>query len=154
MISIQREDFNVGDEYELLRKTSRSEGAVVTFVGLVRDVNLSDSVTALELEHYPGMTEKVLNELCDEARQRWVLGAIRIIHRVGKLQANDQIVFVGVSSRHRQDAFDAAQFVMDVLKTQAPFWKKEHGVNSAKWVEVRETDMLALQRWQNPQDPQ
>ena len=122
-VSVQVEDFSLNDEYERLAEGT-SAGAVVTFVGKVRDMNLGDNVTGLSLEHYPGMTEKALGEICDEAEQRWPLLKIRVIHRVGDLDIGDQIVFVGVSSAHRGAAFEACEFVMDYLKTKAPFWKK------------------------------
>ncbi|WP_194438732.1 molybdopterin synthase catalytic subunit MoaE [Vibrio fluminensis] len=146
-VLVQVEDFNVGDEYQALAKSNAS-GAVVTFVGKVRDMNLGDDVVGLSLEHYPGMTEKALAEICDEAEQRWPLEAIRVIHRVGDMTTGDQIVFVGVASAHRGAAFDACEFVMDYLKTKAPFWKKERTTEATRWVDSRDSDAKAAERWQ------
>ncbi|CCN82840.1 Molybdopterin synthase catalytic subunit [Vibrio nigripulchritudo SFn27] len=145
-VSVQKEDFSLADEYEVLAQGT-SSGAVVTFVGKVRDMNLGDNVIGLSLEHYPGMTEKSLESLCEQAKQRWSIENIRVIHRVGDLDIGDQIVFVGVSSAHRGDAFNACEFVMDYLKTQAPFWKKERTTDSVRWVESRESDAAAASRW-------
>ena len=145
-IKVQAEDFDVGEAYQALA-TNVSTGAVVFFVGLVRDQNLGESVSALELEHYPGMTEKSLQQIAAQAAQRWPIADASIIHRVGKLALNEQIVFVGVNAKHRQAAFDAAQFIMDYLKTQAPFWKKEHTASGASWLDARESDQLALDKW-------
>ncbi|GAK86587.1 molybdenum cofactor biosynthesis protein MoaE [Vibrio ponticus] len=131
-VLVQVADFNVGDEYQALAQSNAS-GAVVTFVGKVRDMNLGDDVVGLSLEHYPGMTEKALAEICDEAEQRWPLEAIRVIHRVGDMTTGDQIVFVGVASAHRGAAFEACEFVMDYLKTKAPFWKKERTTEATRW---------------------
>ncbi|MDN2481695.1 molybdopterin synthase catalytic subunit MoaE [Vibrio agarivorans] len=146
-ISVQTIDFSVGDEYQALAQGTAA-GAVVTFVGKVRDMNLGDEVTGLSLEHYPGMTEKALAEICDQAEQRWPLLDIRVIHRVGDLDIGDQIVFVGVSSAHRGAAFEACEFVMDYLKTKAPFWKKERTSEATRWVESRDSDAKAAERWQ------
>ena len=145
MISIQTEDFNAGSEYQALVEAGNT-GAVVTFVGRVRDFDkLSGS--DFHLEHYPGMTEKSLQAILDEAAQRWQLDAIRVIHRVGRLLPADQIVFVGVSSPHRREAFAACEFVMDYLKTRAPFWKKEFGPTGARWVDAKQSDEAAAARW-------
>ncbi|MEF1255273.1 molybdopterin synthase catalytic subunit MoaE [Vibrio sp. M260112] len=146
-VSVQFEDFSLSDEYQAL-SDGTSAGAVVTFVGKVRDINLGDNVTGLSLEHYPGMTEKALGEICDEAERRWPLLNIRVIHRVGDLDIGDQIVFVGVSSAHRGAALDACEFVMDYLKTKAPFWKKERTTDTTRWVESRDSDAKAAERWQ------
>lgn len=146
-VSVQVNDFSLSDEYERLA-TGTSAGAVVTFVGKVRDMNLGDNVVGLSLEHYPGMTEKSLLNICEQAKQRWNIEAMTVIHRVGDLDIGDQIVFVGVSSAHRGDAFDACEFVMDFLKTKAPFWKKERTTDSVRWVESRESDALAANRWE------
>ncbi|CAM4428915.1 molybdopterin synthase catalytic subunit MoaE [Vibrio agarivorans] len=146
-ISVQASDFSVGDEYQALAQGTAA-GAVVTFVGKVRDMNLGDEVTGLSLEHYPGMTEKALAEICDKAEQRWPLLDMRVIHRVGDLGIGDQIVFVGVSSAHRGAAFEACEFVMDYLKTKAPFWKKERTSEATRWVESRDSDAKAAERWQ------
>lgn len=123
-VSVQIEDFSVDQEYQRLSEGTAA-GAVVTFIGKVRDMNLGDNVIGLHLEHYPGMTEKSLSDICDEAEARWPLLGVRVIHRVGDMDSGDQIVFVGVSSAHRGAAFDACEFIMDYLKTKAPFWKKE-----------------------------
>lgn len=122
-VSVQVEDFSVDQEYQRLSKGTAA-GAVVTFIGKVRDMNLGDNVIGLHLEHYPGMTEKSLSDICEEAEARWPLLGVRVIHRVGDMDSGDQIVFVGVSSAHRGAAFDACEFIMDYLKTKAPFWKK------------------------------
>ncbi|NOJ22766.1 molybdopterin synthase catalytic subunit MoaE [Vibrio coralliilyticus] len=147
-VSVQFEDFSVGAEYEALAQGTVS-GAVVTFVGKVRDMNLGDNVTGLSLEHYPGMTEKALGEICQQAEQRWPLLDVRVIHRVGDLDIGDQIVFVGVSSAHRGAAFEACEFIMDYLKTKAPFWKKERTTEETRWVESRESDAKAAERWKS-----
>ncbi len=146
-VLVQVEDFNVGDEYQALAQSNAS-GAIVTFVGKVRDMNLGDDVVGLSLEHYPGMTEKALAEICDEAEQRWPLEAIRVIHRVGDMTTGDQIVFVGVASAHRGAAFEACEFVMDYLKTKAPIWKKERTTEATRWVDSRDSDTKAAERWQ------
>ncbi|WP_340616733.1 molybdopterin synthase catalytic subunit MoaE [Xenorhabdus entomophaga] len=145
-ISVQQEIFNVGDEYQWLSQCDE-DGAVVTFTGKVRNHNLGDSVKTLTLEHYPGMTEKMLQVIADEARQRWSLQRISIIHRVGELYPGDEIVFVGVTSSHRSTAFTAAEFIMDYLKTKAPFWKKESFAKGERWVETRKSDEDAANRW-------
>lgn len=147
-VSVQFEDFSVGAEYEALAQGTAS-GAVVTFVGKVRDMNFGDNVTGLSLEHYPGMTEKALGEICQQAEQRWPLLDVRVIHRVGDLDIGDQIVFVGVSSAHRGAAFEACEFIMDYLKTKAPFWKKERTTEETRWVESRESDAKAAERWKS-----
>ncbi|HAS6215917.1 TPA: molybdopterin synthase catalytic subunit MoaE [Vibrio vulnificus] len=147
-ISVQVEDFDIAAEYAWLSQGSAA-GAVVTFVGKVRDMNLGDNVTGLSLEHYPGMTEKALGEICDQAEQRWPLLNVRVIHRVGDLNIGDQIVYVGVSSAHRDAAFEACEFIMDYLKTKAPFWKKERTTETTRWVESRESDAQAAERWQS-----
>ncbi|MBY7816772.1 molybdopterin synthase catalytic subunit MoaE [Vibrio fluvialis] len=146
-VSVQVQDFSVADEYAQLSAGTKA-GAVVTFVGKVRDMNLGDNVTGLHLEHYPGMTEKALLEICDEAERRWSLQKVRVIHRVGDMDIGDQIVFVGVSSAHRSASFEACEFVMDYLKTKAPFWKKERTTESTRWVDSRESDAKAAERWQ------
>lgn len=147
MIRVQTEDFEVGAETR--RLYSAGAGAVVTFVGLVREL-ADQPISAMELEHYPGMTEKALAAIEVEARGRWPLQAVTIIHRVGRLATGDQIVFVGVASAHRQAAFEAAAFLMDYLKTRAPFWKKELGADGqGQWVDARESDEDALRRWQS-----
>ena len=146
MISVQEADFTVAEEYERLAQGT-SAGAVVTFIGKVRDFNQGDDVTGLSLEHYPGMTEKSLEKIVEQANERWPLIATRVIHRVGDLELGDQIVFVGVSSAHRGAAFQACEFIMDYLKTQAPFWKKERTAEATRWVDARDTDTSAADRW-------
>ena len=138
--------FSMADEYAWL-STSDADGAVVTFTGKVRNHNLGDSVAALTLEHYPGMTEKALQEIVDEARSRWPLQRVSVIHRIGELFPGDEIVFVGVTSAHRSSAFAAAEFIMDYLKTRAPFWKREATEQGDRWVDARDSDHQAAQRW-------
>lgn len=147
MISVQTEDFDVGAEYSALTAGDVAAGAVVFFVGRVRELNLAREVHSLELEHYPGMTEKALQGIVEEAQQRWRIQRWRIIHRIGCLGLGDQIVLVGVTSTHREDAFSAAEFLMDYLKTRAPFWKKELTAEGAVWVEAQEKDERARERW-------
>lgn len=147
MISVQQADFDVGEEYRLLRGVAPDIGAIATFVGLVRDFGDKSLVKAMYLEHYPGMTERVLQEIVDEARNRWPVRDVRIIHRVGKLAASEQIVFVGVNSNHREAAFAACEFLMDFLKTRAPFWKKEITDQGEYWVEGKDTDARRADRW-------
>lgn len=147
VVRIQHEDFSLEQETDLLRSTGNNVGAIVTFSGLVRDMHGDEAVTGLYLEHYPGMTEKSLLEIARQAQARWPLLGITIIHRIGELQAGAQIVFVGVSSEHRAAAFAACDFLMDYLKTRAPFWKKSLGADSAHWVEAKEADLLASKRW-------
>lgn len=147
-IAVQTADFDVSSELKRLSAQDSSIGAIVSFVGLVRDINEQQSISTMELEHYPGMTEKALHEIAAEAQQRWPLQGITIIHRVGPLQPSDQIVLVLAASRHRQAAFAAADFLMDYLKSKAPFWKKESTPNGERWVDARESDAQALARWQ------
>ncbi len=147
VISVQPEDFDVALEYQQLRQAFGT-GAVVIFSGLVRDMNLGDHVGGLFLEHYPGMTEKSLQAIVDEACARWPLDNCRIIHRVGQLALGDQIVFVGVASAHRQAAFEACEFLMDYLKVRAPFWKREQTEQGERWIEARDSDDAAADRWQ------
>jgi molybdopterin synthase catalytic subunit len=152
MISVQNEDFDFSAEYQLLRERSLQSGAIVMFVGLVRDFSENSQVSSMTLEHYPGMTEKVLNSIAEQASQRWPLDGIRIIHRVGELHATDQIVLVGVSSAHRMAAYEASQFIMDILKTQAPFWKKEstktqQGEARERWVDAKSSDSKQAADW-------
>lgn len=147
MISVQTEDFSLSQEYEQLAAGSEA-GAIVTFIGKVRDFNQGDSVQGLSLEHYPGMTEKALTEIVEQAKGRWPLLQVKVIHRVGDLKLGDQIVFVGVSSAHRNAAFESCEFIMDYLKTKAPFWKKEQVNDSSRWVDARESDNKATDRWQ------
>ena len=148
MISIQTDDFDAGAEYEALRGTGPGTGAIVTFSGLVRDSGDLSGVTGLFLEHYPGMTEQVIQGLIDEAGRRWDVQRSRVIHRVGRLALADQIVFVGVCSAHRGDAFAACEFIMDALKTSAPFWKKEITREGEHWVEQKESDVARSRNWE------
>ncbi|WP_394294020.1 molybdopterin synthase catalytic subunit MoaE [Aeromonas rivipollensis] len=146
-ILVQRADFSLGEEYERLAARQDS-GAIVTFVGKVRDFNQGEEVKGLSLEHYPGMTEKALTDIVTEARGRWPLQECTLIHRIGDLLLGDQIVLVAVSSAHRDAAFEACHFIMDFLKTRAPFWKKEltaEGVQ--RWVEAKQSDDAAAARW-------
>ncbi len=146
MISVQESDFNVGDEYQALAAGCQI-GAVVTFVGKVRDFNDGADVSGMFLEHYPGMTERQLEKIVERACERWPLEQVRMIHRVGQLDLGDQIVFVGVTSAHRDAAFDAARFIMDYLKNEAPFWKKETTGQGDRWVEAKTSDKDALEKW-------
>lgn len=146
-IAVQTQDFDVGREYADLIANDTAAGAVVFFVGRVRDINHARVVKSMSLEHYPGMTENILQQILEEARSRWELIAARIVHRVGELQVGDQIVYVGVTSMHREHAFQAAEFLMDFLKTQAPFWKKEITNQGAVWVDENVKDIEATQRW-------
>lgn len=147
VVRVQAEDFNLGAEYHALR-LNPTYGAVVTFTGLVRELQ-EYTLSSMTLEHYPGMTESALQKIAEDAYHRWQLGAITIIHRIGKLQLNDQIVFVGVASAHRAAAFASAQFIIDHLKNNAPFWKKEHTSAGDYWVEAKEQDQVAERRWAN-----
>ena len=138
-VSIQREDFDLGAEVRAISKNAKI-GAVASFVGLVRDVRMT-------LEHYPGMTENAIRKIVDEAAARWQVMDCTVIHRYGELEPNDQIVLVAVASAHRGDAFQACEFIMDYLKTRAPFWKKESTPQGERWVDARESDDAAAQRW-------
>lgn len=146
-IAVQSEDFSLADEYQAMREDNVSDGAIVTFVGCVRDFNDGSDVKGLFLEHYPGMTEKSLLDIAIEAKTRWPLNRIRIIHRVGQLNLADQIVFVGVTSAHREAAFAACEFMMDFLKTRAPFWKKETTPDGDKWIEAKASDEHRADKW-------
>ena len=148
-VSVRHADFDVSQELAALRAQDARVGAVCCFVGTVREHSRDASVSALELEHYPGMTESSIAAIVDEARARWRLGAVRVIHRVGRLAPGEQIVLVGVSSAHRGDAFAACEFIMDYLKTRAPIWKKEIGAADARWVESRGSDAHAAERWRD-----
>jgi molybdopterin synthase catalytic subunit len=147
-VRVQEADFDLSTEVARLRGGRRDVGAVVAFVGTVRDINQGDSVSTMQLEHYPGMTEKALTEIREQAHARWPIENSLIIHRVGPLQPEDQIVLVAVAARHRGDAFEAAEFIMDHLKTRAPFWKKETTPQGSRWVDARETDQTAAARWE------
>ncbi len=146
-VRVQQEVFDLGHETLKLRGDDPQVGALVSFVGLVRDLNDEQTVSQMTLEHYPGMTEKALSSLENEARQRWKIIDALIIHRVGKLLPGDPIVLVAVTSAHRRDAFDACQFLIDALKTSAPFWKKETTPDGDRWVDARESDDESLARW-------
>jgi molybdopterin synthase catalytic subunit len=147
IVRVQEADFDVGRELEALTRGRNDVGAVASFVGLVRDANDGHSIHAMTLEHYPGMTEKALTAICAEAQARWELLETLVVHRVGALEPGDRIVLVGVSSAHRGDAFAACEFIMDYLKTRAPFWKKESTPQGERWVDARESDEAAAQRW-------
>jgi molybdopterin synthase catalytic subunit len=148
-VRVQTEDFDIGAEIAQLRKGNAKIGAIASFIGLVRDINEGDHVSTMTLEHYPGMTEKALEEIVAQAKSRWDIYDALVVHRVGKLVPLDQIVLVVVTSAHRGDAFDACEFLMDYLKTQAPFWKKEDTEKGARWVDARESDDVAAARWKN-----
>ena len=158
-VSVQQADFDAGVEIAALSAGDAEAGAVASFVGLVRADKLADpkvsaggtasAVHAMTLEHYPGMTELALQEIVEQARERWQVRRVRVIHRVGRLQPGDRIVFVGVASAHRGDAFAACEFIMDYLKTRAPFWKKEETSAGGRWVDARESDDQAAARWQS-----
>ena len=146
-VAIQTQDFDVSREVAALRSGKADVGAVCVFVGTVRDRNDGDDVSTLELEHYPGMTEKSIERMINEAQQRFEMISAKVIHRVGILNPLDQIVLVAVTSAHRGQCFQACEFLMDYLKTQAPFWKKETGPNGSHWVDARASDDQALARW-------
>lgn len=146
-IKIQESDFDIGAEIAALRKGDPRVGAVVSFLGTVRDMNDGSQVKAMTLEHYPGMTEKSLQEILDQAKARWDIFQTLVIHRVGPLLPEDQIVLVVVTSAHRGEAFAACEFIMDFLKTAAPFWKKEDTSDGARWVDARVVDEAALSKW-------
>ncbi|MBO6505573.1 MAG: molybdenum cofactor biosynthesis protein MoaE [Kordiimonadaceae bacterium] len=146
-VSVQEDDFDIGEEIQKLRNGRTDVGAVVTFTGTVRDVG--GTLQSMTLEHYPGMTEAELERISLEAEQRWPLQGSRVIHRYGTLEPGDNIVLVVTLSKHRHAAFDAAMFLMDFLKSNAPFWKKEQTGETASWVDARETDETALKRWQD-----
>lgn len=147
-VCIQTEDFDVSQELAALRAGNAQVGAACVFVGLVREHNEGDSVCSMELEHYPGMTEKSISAIIERARERFGIDGARVIHRVGLLQPTDQIVLVAVTSAHRGASFSACEFIMDYLKSEAPFWKKEQTPQGARWVDARTSDELALARWQ------
>lgn len=161
-ISVQQDDFDAGAEIAALSAWREDIGAVASFVGLVRGAekvgcgdtanfatSVATNVAAMTLEHYPGMTEKALAGIVAEAESRWRLGAVRVIHRIGRLLPGDRIVFVGVAAAHRGDAFAACEFIMDYLKTRAPFWKKEETPQGTHWVDARDDDEAAAARWQS-----
>jgi len=151
-LSIQNEDFSIAEEYRQLRAQAGDAGAVVTFTGLVREMYQAEDqgskIDSLFLEHYPGMTEKCLLEIIQQAETQWPLLAVRVIHRIGELKPGEQIVMVATASAHRHAAFDAAQYIMDFLKSKAPFWKRQSSGEDSHWVESRESDAEAIERWQ------
>ncbi len=146
-VRIQTDDFDIGAEVAAMRKGNAAIGAIASFVGVVRDVNEGDPVSDMTLEHYPGMTEKSIDEIIGQARGRWSVIDALVVHRVGLLRPTDQIVLVIVASAHRGDAFAACEFIMDYLKTRAPFWKKERTGEGSRWVDARATDDIAAERW-------
>uniref|UniRef100_E6QQA8 Molybdopterin-converting factor subunit 2 (MPT synthase subunit 2) (Molybdopterin synthase subunit 2) (Molybdenum cofactor biosynthesis protein E) (Molybdopterin-converting factor large subunit) n=1 Tax=mine drainage metagenome TaxID=410659 RepID=E6QQA8_9ZZZZ len=146
-IRVQLEDFEIGKELSALRAGNPKIGAIVSFVGLVRDINENVPVSGMTLDYYPGMTEKALAAIVEEAAQRWNIYDALVIHRVGALHPTDQIVLVAVTGAHRGDAFTACEFIMDYLKTRAPFWKKELTAVGEHWVETRDSDLIAEKRW-------
>jgi molybdopterin synthase catalytic subunit len=146
-VRVQHEDFDLGAEVAALRADNPGVGAVASFIGTVRDVSDGTRVSTMELEHYPGMTERALEKIEAAARERWPLLGVTIVHRVGLLQPLDQIVLVAVASAHRGAAFAACEFIMDYLKSEAPFWKKEETPEGARWVDARVSDDAALRRW-------
>ncbi|WP_229412979.1 molybdopterin synthase catalytic subunit MoaE [Massilia alkalitolerans] len=146
-IRVQEADFDLSRELAALRAGDGRVGAVVSFVGTVRDLNEGSAVSEMELEHYPGMTEKALEDIVTQARARWTLFGVQVIHRVGPLKPLDQIVLVACSSAHRGEAFAACEFIMDYLKTDAPFWKKEQTPEGARWVDARASDDSAKRKW-------
>ena len=145
-IVVQEEDFDLSTEVALAQANDGNIGAIVSFVGLVRDLD-DAPIQKMTLEHYPGMTQKALQSIVDEAKKRWEIGNTTIIHRVGDLVVNEQIVLVVTSSKHRKDAFDACEFIMDYLKTQAPFWKKEVSEEGGKWVEAKSSDQDRVKQY-------
>ena len=147
IVRVQEADFDIGRELEALTRGRADVGAMASFVGLVRDANDGRGVSAMTLEHYPGMTEKALEAICVEAAGRWNILDALVIHRVGALKPGERIVLVGVTSAHRGEAFAACEFIMDYLKTRAPFWKKESTPEGEKWVDSRASDDTAAQRW-------
>lgn len=147
IVRVQEGDFDTGRELEALTRGRRDVGALASFVGLVRDVSDGATVSAMTLEHYPGMTQKALEDICGEAHARWNLIDTLVIHRVGALGPGDRIVLVGVTSAHRGEAFAACEFIMDYLKTRAPFWKREDTPAGPRWVEARASDDTAAGKW-------
>ena len=146
-VRVQAEPFDPGAEVNALHAANLGIGAVASFIGYVRDYNDGQDVRGMFLEHYPGMTEKALEKIAAEACERWPLLRVEVLHRVGRLRPGEPIVFVGTASAHRQAAFDACNFIIDYLKTRAPFWKKEDTPEGERWVEGRASDQAALQRW-------
>ena len=149
-VRVQPQDFDVSAELAALRRQSRQTGAIASFVGVVRDMNEGQQVATMELEHYPGMTENSIASIVDEACQRWQLFGVTVVHRIGKLAPTEQIVLVAVSAAHRSESFAACEFIMDYLKTRAPFWKKELTPEGGRWVQSRRSDQIAADRWSKP----
>lgn len=145
-ISVQQEPFDIGQITNDFSKGHSHMGAIVTFTGIVRDSD-TDDLNAMEIEHYPGMTEKAISKIVTEAKSRWSLGDVLVIHRFGRLEPGDQIMMVATAARHRKDAFDAAEYLMDYLKSRAPFWKKEITRDGTAWVDAKSEDEDALSRW-------
>jgi len=150
-VRVQEQDFDIGAEIAAFRRADPGIGAIASFIGLVRDLNDGEAVAGMTLEHYPGMTEKALAGIVAEAKGRWDIADALVIHRVGALKPLDQIVLVVVSGAHRGAAFAACEFIMDYLKTRAPFWKKEQTTEGARWIEARASDDQAAERWGGPQ---
>ena len=149
-VRIQIEDFDAGAEIAALRRNRPEVGAIASFIGVCRDANDGTAVTKMTLEHYPGMTERALENIVAEAKSRWKVMDVLVVHRVGELRPTDQIVLVVVTGAHRGEAFSACEFVMDYLKTRAPFWKKEETSQGERWVEARSSDDQAAERWSPP----
>ena len=147
-INIQSADFDQATLYRQLTHGNVEDGAVVTFTGQVRQQNLGDNVTGLTLEHYPGMTEKTLSQIIEQARKKWTINRVIVVHRIGELTVGENIVFVGVSGPHRTDCFAANEFIMDFLKVNAPFWKKEMTTEGERWLDAKSTDQAKAQQWQ------
>lgn len=147
MISIQVDNFSIADEIAELEHDNCDDGALVTFTGRVRNKNLGENVSQLHLEHYPGMTENMLADIIEQAKQRWHINRVRVIHRVGTMSLGDNIVFVGVTSPHRGDAYQASEFIMDFLKVKAPFWKKELTDDGQRWLDARASDQQKSESW-------
>lgn len=147
-VRVQTEDFDVTGEIAALRRSNPQIGAVACFIGLVRDLNENSHVSEMTLEHYPGMTEKALEEIVAHAKQRWNIDDALVVHRIGALKPADQIVLVATTGAHRGEVFASCEYIMDYLKTQAPFWKKEQTEHGSHWVDARESDNHAAQRWQ------
>jgi molybdopterin synthase catalytic subunit len=148
-VLITEAGFDIKVESDKLRALDQSIGALVVFTGLVREFSESSEIAEMELEHYPGMTEKMIAEIVEQARSRWQIKAVKVIHRIGRLSPGDEIVFVGVASSHRQDAFSGCAYIMDFLKSRAPFWKKETGPFGQRWVDAKESDEDALDQWRD-----
>lgn len=149
-VSIQTADFDLAAELDALRRDRAQVGALVSFVGLVRDFSDDAGIENIYLEHYPGMSEKALEQIIEEASRRWQLLGARVIHRVGELHPGERIVLVATASSHRADAFAACEFIIDYLKTSAPFWKREQTEQGAKWLDTKESDLQRAERWHNP----